>query len=112
MSKQALSGTADLLEALLMTAVMSYFLKLGQYTAAVIEGEAGSNTFNMVQPFGVCGDPIEELWYLLLVPLAAISWSVLFFPSYTDLPIMTLHGIGAYAVSWGLGKASGIGTFN
>ena len=110
MSKQALSGVADLIEALLMTAVMSYFLKLGQYVAAVIMGDVESaGSFTNVQPFGTCGDPIGELWYLLLVPIAAVSWSACFLPSYRDLPVMTLHGILAYIFIWGIGEAKNIG---
>jgi hypothetical protein len=76
------------------------FLRFGQYTAAyVLENDAGQVEF--VQ----CHSGIDELWYLLWVPLAVLSWSGLFTPGYRDLPLMTFHGILAYGINFALGKA-------
>lgn len=112
MSKQTLSGAADLIEALLMTAVMAYVLSCGRHIAMMIMGvHTVNHSVSLVEPGGSCDNPIDELWYLLLVPIAAVSWSMHFLPSYRDLPVMTLHGILAYVFSWGIGEAKNIGAF-
>ena len=49
--------------------------------------------------------PLSIRWYLLVVPIAAISWSGLFNPHYGDLPFMAGHGILGYVVSWQFYKA-------
>ena len=105
MSHLSLSGTADLVEALLFTALIAYFLRFGQYIAAAIESDIDYK-------FPSCSNAIPQTWYLLLVPISACSWSVLFLPKYRDIPAMTAHGIIAFAVSWGLDKSTNIGTFN
>lgn len=107
MSKQTLSGTADLVEALLMTAVMAYVLSCGRHIAMMMLGVHAMGHSDDLS--GTCDNPINELWYLLLVPIAAVSWSACFLPSYRDLPVMTLHGILAYIFSWGIGEAKNIG---
>jgi len=48
---------------------------------------------------------ISEVWYILLVPLTALAWSVLFNPDHVDLPLMTFHGVLAFVIAWSLGKA-------
>ena len=104
MSKHSLAGTADLVEALLFTALIAYFLKFGQYIAAVIMSSPAHQ-------FLGCDNPISQLYYILLVPISALAWSVQFLPKYRDLPVMTLHGVASFAISWGLDQASNIGTF-
>jgi uncharacterized membrane protein YjjB (DUF3815 family) len=52
-----------------------------------------------------CSGGINELWFILFVPLAAVSWSGLFTPNYTDLPLMAFHGILAYIVNWSIARA-------
>lgn len=98
MSKHTVAGGADLLEGMLFTGLISYFLKFGQYTAARLMGDPKSTTF------AECKNGINQWWYLLFLPLAAFSWSALFNPNYVDLPLMGLHGILAYAVNWGLAQ--------
>jgi hypothetical protein len=62
--------------------------------------------------FASCDNGIDELWYLLWVPLAALSWSGLFTPAYRELPLMTWHGILAYGINFALGKAGVEQTMN
>jgi uncharacterized membrane protein YjjB (DUF3815 family) len=99
MSRHTVSGTADLLEGVLFTGLIAYFLRAGQTIAAALYGSA-------TQAFPLCTNGIPEIWYLLFVPLAAFSWSGLFVPRYEDLPGMCFHGCLAYAVSWGCSKSN------
>jgi uncharacterized membrane protein YjjB (DUF3815 family) len=99
MSKHTVAGGADLLEGMLFTGLIAYFLRFGQYTAAKLMGAPDSTSF--VE----CKNGINQWWYFLFLPLAAFSWSALFNPNYVDLPLMSLHGILAYAVNWGLAQA-------
>ena len=55
--------------------------------------------------FVACATSINELWYLLMVPLAVLSWSISFTPSYGDLPVMVFHGVLAYGANYGLDHA-------
>jgi uncharacterized membrane protein YjjB (DUF3815 family) len=99
MSKNTLCGGANLLEGVLFTGLIAYFLQFGQYCAAqIMEKEVGST-------FASCTHGIDEYWYLLFVPAAAISWSALFTPKYENVPIMAFHGCLAYAVNWALSYA-------
>ena len=98
MSKHTVLGGADFLEGILFTGLIAFFLKFGQYVAAYIFGHLeGTDSVE-------CTSEINERWYFLFVPLAAVSWSGLFMPNYRDLPLMTFHGVLAYAVNWGLAK--------
>jgi len=47
-----------------------------------------------------CREPIDEIWYLLVVPIARCAWAALFRPRYKDIPVMAAHGVLAYAVYW------------
>jgi uncharacterized membrane protein YjjB (DUF3815 family) len=99
MSKHTVAGGADLLEGMLFTGLIAYFLRFGQYTAARAMGDPDSTNF--VE----CKNGINQWWYFLFLPIAAFSWSGLFNPNYVDLPLMGLHGILAYTVNWGLAQA-------
>lgn len=101
MSKNTVSGGADFLEGMLFTALISSFLKIGQYASEFILGNTTS--------FTTCSNGINPLWFILLVPLAAISWSGLFTPVYRELIPMCFHGTLAYCVNYGL-NAAGAGT--
>jgi len=96
MSKHTISGGADFLESLLFTGLIAYFLKFGLSAAELL-----MDTKEEADNF-VCREPINQLWYFLLLPLTALSWSVLFTPLYRDLPLMTMHGILSYLVYWGI----------
>jgi uncharacterized membrane protein YjjB (DUF3815 family) len=100
MSKNTISGAADLLEGLLFTGLIAMFLTFGQSVAAVIYRK---DPIEITTP---CTNGVNELWYILFVPLAAISWSGLFMPEYRDIPVMGMHGVLAYAVSYGIAKAN------
>ena len=100
MSKNSVMGAANFLEGILYTGLIAYFLRLGRATAASIWRQQTSEQ-NAV--FTECKHGVNQLWYLLFVPLAAIGWSGLFNPNYRALPLMALHGILAYLVSWALG---------
>jgi uncharacterized membrane protein YjjP (DUF1212 family) len=100
MSKHTVTGGANFLEGLLYTGLIAYFLKFGQYIAMYTMGDSRDAEFLQ------CSHGINELYYLLFVPLAAVSWSGLFMPNYRDLPLMAFHGILAYVVNWSMARAS------
>ena len=96
MSKHTISGGADFLESLLFTGLIAYFLKFGLSAAELIM-DRKEDAANFV-----CHEPIDQKWYFLLLPITALSWSVLFTPLYRDLPLMTMHGILSYLVYFGI----------
>lgn len=94
MSRHTVAGGADLLEGILFTGLIAYFLRFGQYVAASLLGNADRTKFV------ACENGVNPWWYLVLVPIAALSWSGLFNPNHRDLPVMALHGILAYGVNF------------
>ena len=98
MGKHTVSGGADFLEGLLYTTLISFFLRVGKLTAESITGEESS--------LNTCEGGINEAYYFILVPAAAISWSGLFNPEYFDLPLMAFHGILAFLITWACNRAS------
>lgn len=98
MSKHTISGGADFLESLLFTGLIAYFLKFGLHATETIMGKTEE------QDLFQCSKPISQWWYLLLVPLTSLSWSVLFTPLYRDLPLMTFHGILSFVVYWAINQ--------
>ena len=99
MSRNTVCGGANLLEGVLFTGLIAYFLQFGQYCAAVLMDKEGDSSFLP------CSNGINEYWYLLFVPLAALSWSGLFTPTYRQLPWMCYHGCLAFGVNYALVKA-------
>ena len=100
MSKHTVAGSADLLEGILFTGLIAYSLRYGQHLAGSILGDPVGGEFL------TCSHGINEYWYFLFVPLAALSWSGLFNPSTTrDLFLMGYHGILAFVFNFGLSKA-------
>lgn len=99
MGKHSVCGSADFLEGLLYTGLIAYCLKVGQLGAVRITNKETSENLT-------CNNSIDELWYLLLVPAAALSWSGLFNPDYDDLPWMTFHGVLAYAIIWACSRGT------
>ena len=99
MSRHTVAGSSDLLEGMLFTGLIAYFLRFGQYMAAYIIQDPDETKFDQ------CQHGVSEWWYFILVPLAALSWSGLFNPNYRDLPVMCFHGTLAVAISRGLAKA-------
>jgi uncharacterized membrane protein YjjB (DUF3815 family) len=100
MSKQSVAGVANLLEGILFTGLIAYFLRFGQVAAARIMGH-----YIAVVGYDECEAGIPELWYILLVPLASLSWSGIFNPKYWDLIPMGFHGCLAFGVNFGLSQA-------
>lgn len=94
MSKFSVSGCADLVEGMLFTGLIAYFLRFGQLAASTVLNK------NHGAAYAVCTNGIDKLWYILLVPLAAISWSGLFLPQHKSLTPMVLHGCLAYGVNF------------
>ena len=92
MGKHTVSGGADFLEGLLYTTLISFFLRVGKLIAESITGKQSS--------LNACEGGIDEAYYFILVPAAAISWSGLFNPEYFDLPLMAYHGILAFLITW------------
>jgi len=106
MSKHTVAGGADLLEGILFTGLIAYFLRFGQYCAASIMGDAANTEFLQ------CNNGIDQLWYILFVPLAAISWSGLFNPTPRDLIPMAFHGVLAYGINFGLSQLGAANDLN
>lgn len=100
MSKHTVAGGADLLEGILFTGLITYFLQNGAYVATSIYGGEVE--------FGVCSNGISEYWQFLLVPLSTISWAILFTPNPRELPAMAFHGTLGYCVSYGLHHVGGV----
>jgi uncharacterized membrane protein YjjP (DUF1212 family) len=92
MGKHSVAGGADFLEGLLYTALISFFLRVGMLIAESVTGRTATQA--------PCSKGINEAWYLLLVPAAAISWSGMFNPEYEDLLWMAFHGILAFVTTW------------
>lgn len=101
MSKHTVMGSADFLEAVLFSGVISFSLTFGQNTALLIMNQDPS-----AFEFPECTNGINRWWYFLFVPLAALSWSGLFQPNYVDLPWMGFHGTLAVAVSYWMDYAT------
>jgi len=100
LSKQTVAGAADFVEGILFTGLISTFLIVGQRVAEWIMGKPSTDDYL------TCDKPIDQLWYLLLVPLASLGWSGLFNPMYKDLLLMTMHGVLAYVASWAMEQSS------
>jgi uncharacterized membrane protein YjjB (DUF3815 family) len=96
MSRHTVSGGADLLEGLLFTSLITYFLQFGSYTAATILGDGPT------QQFAYCSNGIDARWYFLFVPLSCLSWAVIFTPYHRDLAGMAFHGLLGFCVNYGL----------
>lgn len=111
MSKKAVCGGANLILALLFTALISYFLKFGQYFASEVIARIEEKEARDVS-FDSCSKGVSEYWFLILVPVSALSWSALLFPRYRDLPVMAFHGCLAYAVKYYLSRAGMNDMFN
>jgi uncharacterized membrane protein YjjP (DUF1212 family) len=92
MGKHTVTGGADFLEGLLYTTLISFFLRVGKLMSESITGQESS--------LNACEGGINEAYYFILVPAAAISWSGLFNPDYVDLPLMAFHGILAFLITW------------
>jgi len=103
MSKHTVCGGADFLEGILFTGLIAYFLRFGQSIAARVMEKLADEEASEV--FSTCNNGINELWYILIVPVTALSWSGSFTPSYDDLPLMCFHGVLGYGVNYGLSKA-------
>jgi uncharacterized membrane protein YjjB (DUF3815 family) len=109
MSKHTVSGAADLIEAILFTGLIAYFLKFGLSIADMVSREE-----SIGEKWNTCQNPIDTRWYFLLVPITSVSWAMLFKPLYRDLPFMSLHGIFGYTVYWSVNNSSdrsGLATF-
>jgi uncharacterized membrane protein YjjB (DUF3815 family) len=94
MSRHTVSGGADLIEGLLFTTLITYFLQFGSLTSALILGDGSS------QEFTQCNHGVDQRWYFLFVPLACLSWAIIFTPCHRDLPGMTFHGILGFATNY------------
>jgi uncharacterized membrane protein YjjP (DUF1212 family) len=95
MSKHTVAGGADFLEGILFTGLIAYFLRFGQYFAEFVTSQYDESAFLECRH-----DGIDQFWYFLFLPLAAVSWSGIFKPNYRDLPLMGFHGILGYLVDY------------
>eukprot|EP00529_Nitzschia_sp_RCC80_P017883 CAMPEP_0113477524 /NCGR_PEP_ID=MMETSP0014_2-20120614/20253_1 /TAXON_ID=2857 /ORGANISM="Nitzschia sp." /LENGTH=833 /DNA_ID=CAMNT_0000370623 /DNA_START=29 /DNA_END=2531 /DNA_ORIENTATION=+ /assembly_acc=CAM_ASM_000159 len=107
MSRHTVAGGADFLEGIFFTSLIALFLRLGKASSLFFLGEPDS------EEYLECNNGVSRWWYFLFVPVAAISWSGLFNPYGIDLPLMALHGILGYLISWqfSLGPFSQIANF-
>ncbi|CAB9513206.1 pheromone-regulated membrane protein [Seminavis robusta] len=96
MSRHTVAGGADLLEGVLFTGLISYFLQFGSYTAASILGDARATEF------AHCDHGLDPRFYILLVPLTCAAFAIMFTPNLRELPGMAFHGILAYCMNYGL----------
>ena len=106
MSRHTETGGADLMEGVLFTALMAYFLKFGQYFALNVMGidhgsvdDPDGQEEQLQKEYMICDNGISPMWFPLFVPLSAICWSGLFNPAYYDIPAMAFHGVIGYVVS-------------
>lgn len=106
MSKHTVAGSADLLEGILFTGLISYFLQFGSFVAASIMGDAAATEFTQ------CTNGVDEYSYIALVPMTALAWTFLFTPNPRDLLGMAFHGILGYCVNYGLGRAGSTSELN
>lgn len=121
MSRHTVTGGADFLEGVFFTTLIAYCLRFGQFLALETLGDPENDDYLQCNKgisewcVTICGytlldrnvtipgaNPLHNnnRWYLLFVPVGAVSWSGLFNPNYFDLPIMAAHGILGYVVSW------------
>ena len=98
MSKYTVAGSADLLEGILFTGLIAYFLRFGQYAATSILSRGDEERLTYLE----CENGIDPYWYILFVPLAALSWSGLFTPSYGTLIPMCLFGCLGFGSNYAL----------
>lgn len=98
MSRHTICGGADLLEGILFTGLITYFLQFGSYTASFILGNSHGAEFD------ACNNSVHGAWFFLLVPAATMSWSFMFTPNPRDLPGMVFHGLVGYCTNLALSK--------
>jgi len=111
MSKNKMSGSSDFIEAVLFSFLISISILFGLNTAQRIMGLDeldGANTSDGTD-YMDCGQPLPQLWFLLILPMASMGWAAGFKPAYGDLPLMTAHGVLAFIVSWAVESATGDG---
>jgi uncharacterized membrane protein YjjB (DUF3815 family) len=104
MSKNVVTGAARLLEGILVTGLISYSLKFGLDVAVrVMHGPSFTTSLPhdvYAKMFVSAHGGVSEKFFPLLILFAAAGWSGLFQPSYTDLPLMTWHGVFAFGLNW------------
>lgn len=102
MSKNTMSGSSDLIEAIIFSFLISMSILFGLGAAENIMGIQQADSHGYMD----CGYPLPEPWFLLILPLASLGWAAGFKPAYRDLPLMTVHGIIAYVVSYAVEHAT------
>jgi uncharacterized membrane protein YjjP (DUF1212 family) len=98
LSKNPVAGSANFMEAILYTSVITSFLKLGQATASFIFNEDSGFADTSLE----CSNAVDTYWLFLLVPLGSLAWSGGFNPDYNELPMMAFHGILVFVINWAL----------
>jgi uncharacterized membrane protein YjjP (DUF1212 family) len=100
LSKNIVAGAPRILEGLLFTGLIVYNMKFGMNTALrLMLGSNHPSPADFAPFLTTTGTGIAKIWYTLLLPLASLSWSGLFLPSYVDLPIMAAHGMLAFLLN-------------
>ena len=99
MSKNIVTGASRILEGIMFTGLISYSLKFGLDFAfkRMMGGALPSAADYAGMLNSVHG--ISDKFFPLILPFAATAWSGLFRPSYSDLPLMALHGMLAYTLN-------------
>ena len=107
MSKHTVPGGADLIEGIVFTGLIAMSLRFGQQAAIKIFGPAEDG-----HVYGNCRGGIDELWYILFVPVSSVAWAIMFNPNYRDLLPMSIHGCLAFSISYGLSLTGATNNMN
>lgn len=102
MAKDAMSGSADLIEAVTFSFLISMSILFGLGSSEGIWGVNQSDPKEYMN----CGEPIDSIWFVLVLPVASIGWAASFRPTYRDMPLMVFHGILSFLVSFGIEQAT------
>ena len=95
LSQKIATGTARMVESILVTGLISYSIRFGLIVAFRLMYGLSAPLPKDVTPFLRSFNAIGKIWYPLVLPLAVVGWSGLFWPRFADLPMMMFHGMMA-----------------
>ena len=105
MSRNKMSGSSDLIEALIFSFLISMSIFFGLFTAESIMGIDQAEEAAYME----CGQPLSQLWFILILPLASLAWAAGFRPARVDLPLMATFGVLSFVISWAVENVSNNG---
>ena len=98
MGKDTMSGSADFIEAVVFSFLISASIIFGLFVAESVMRIDDSHSKEYMD----CVLPVDELWYILILPIASVGWAGFFRPRYSDLPLMAFHAVLTFAVNWAI----------